>query len=93
MATPVEPHNRPSAPGRAVRRDPLVRVRRNFWILLLAATMAAGLTSVAVRLPPSPAVGLLTACSSLAAVTAVALAGRILVVMSRARTRQGGRAP
>ena len=76
---------RPSPP-----LDPLARVRRNFWILVAATTIAVGLLSVALRQPPGPTTGLLTALSSLAAVTTLALAGRILIVttMKRRSTRR-----
>lgn len=61
------------------------RVSRNFWILVAAAVLAAGLLSMAVRLPPSPMAGVLTAVSGLAAAASMALAGRILVVTGAAR--------
>jgi uncharacterized membrane protein len=71
------------------------RVSRNFWILVAAAVLAAGLLSMAARLPPSPLAGVLTAVSGLAAAASVALAGRILVVTgtgrASARARHGGR--
>lgn len=69
------------------------RVRRNFWILVTATVLAVGLLSSAVRMPPSPFVGTLTAIAGLAAVASLVLAGRILVVASRSRVspRRGRR--
>ncbi|MDC5698463.1 hypothetical protein OO014_14485 [Intrasporangium calvum] len=71
------------------------RVSRNFWILVAAAVLAVGLLSMAVRLPPSPIAGVLTAVSGLAAAASMALAGRILVVTgavrASARVRHRGR--
>ena len=61
------------------------RIQRNFWVLVTAAVLAVGLLSTAVELPPSPFAGTLTAVSGLAAAASLALAGRILVVTSRAR--------
>ena len=56
------------------------RVRRNFWVLVAAAVVAAGLLSLAVQMPPSPLAGVLTALSGLGALAALTLAGRIIVV-------------
>ncbi len=65
------------------------RVHRNFWLLVTASVVAVGLLSTAVRMPPSPVAGALTALAGLAAAASLALAGRILVVttLSSARTR------
>lgn len=59
------------------------RVRRNFWLLCLAAMVALGVLSTAVRQPPSPLTGMLTAVSALAVVVTLSLAGRILLVVTR----------
>lgn len=59
------------------------RVRRNFWVLVGATILAVGMLSFAIRMPASPLAGALTAVSSIAAVTSLALAGRILVVTTR----------
>ena len=67
------------------------RVHRNFWILVTAAVVAVGLLSTAVRMPPSPFAGALTAVSGLAAAASLALAGRILVVTTRSSGRSHGR--
>ena len=61
------------------------RVIRNFWILVTATVVAVGLLSTAVRMPPSPFAGTLTAVSGIAAAASLALAGRILVVTTRSR--------
>ena len=61
------------------------RIQRNFWILATASVLAVGLLSTAIQLPPSAFAGTLTAVSGVAAAASLALAGRILVVMSRAR--------
>ena len=71
------------------------RVVRNFWLLVAAAVVAVGLLSTTLRMPPSPLVGLATAICGVAAVAALALAGRILVVVTqlratRARSRRAG---
>lgn len=63
------------------------RVHRNFWVLVTASVVAVGLLSTAVRMPPSPVAGALTALAGLAAAAAVALAGRILVVTTRSSAR------
>lgn len=67
------------------------RISRNFWALVAATVLAAGLLSTGVSMPASPFAGVLTAVAATAAVTSLALAGRILVVVSRskrvARTR------
>ena len=86
--------NRRKAAGRGGRRqndrrqDPFIRVRRNFWILVAATTVAVGMLSVALRQPPAPAVGLLTAVSGLMASITFTLAGRILVLASRGRRQR-----
>lgn len=70
------------------------RVHRNFWILVSATVVWAGLLSTAVRMPPSPFAGTLTAVAGMAAAASLALAGRILVVITRSgttRTRRRGR--
>lgn len=54
-------------------------------MLVAAATVAVGLLSVAVGQPASPAVGVVTAASSVAAVATLALAGRILVLTTQSR--------
>lgn len=59
------------------------RVRRNFWMLCLATTVALGVLSTALRQPPGPLAAALTAVSALAAVVTVTLAGRILLVVTR----------
>lgn len=59
------------------------RVRRNFWCLVAATVIAAGVLSDAVARPAGPATAALVAASSVAAVISVSLAGRILVVTSR----------
>lgn len=61
----------------------LARVRRNFWLLALATTVALGVLGTALRQPPSPVVGVLTAVSALAALVTLSLAGRILLVVTR----------
>lgn len=68
------------------------RSHRNFWVLVVATVVAVGLVSTAVRMPPSPVAGILTAVAGLAATASLALAGRILVVTTRssARTRSRG---
>lgn len=72
----------PEAPE-AVRRA-YARLWRNFWGQVTAAVVAAGVLSAALRMPPGAAAGTLTGLSGIAAVAAVALAGRILVAVSRA---------
>lgn len=70
------------------------RVHRNFWILVSATVVSAGLLSTAVRMPPSPFAGTFTAVAGMAAAASLALAGRILVVITRSgttRTRRRGR--
>ena len=69
------------------------RAHRNFWVLVVATVVAVGLLSAAVRMPPSPVAGALTALAGLAAAASLALAGRILVVTTRSspRTRSRGR--
>lgn len=67
-------------------RRAYARLWRNFWGLVAAAVVAAGVVSAALRLPSGPAVGALTAVSGVAALTALALAGRILVVVTGAVT-------
>ncbi|ADU49494.1 protein of unknown function DUF6 transmembrane [Intrasporangium calvum DSM 43043] len=62
------------------------RPHRNFWILVTASVVAVGLLSTAVRMPPSPLAGILTAVAGLAAAASLALAGRILVVTTRSST-------
>lgn len=65
------------------------RISRNFWALVAATVLAAGLLSTGASMPPSPFAGVLTAVAATAAVTSLALAGRILVVVSRSRTGAG----
>ena len=67
------------------------RVQRNFWVLLTASVLAVGLLSTALRMPPSPFAGTLTAISGLAAAASLALTGRILVVTTRSSIRDRGR--
>ena len=69
----------------------MTRVHRNFWVLLTASVIAVGLLSTAVRMPPSPFAGTLTALSGLAAAASLALTGRILVVTTRSSIRDRGR--
>ena len=64
------------------------RVRRNFWCLVAATVIAAGVLSDAVVRPAGPATAALVAASSVAAVISVGLAGRILVVTSRLGPRR-----
>jgi hypothetical protein len=64
------------------------RVRRNFWCLVAATIIAAGVLSDAVARPAGPATAALVAASSVAAVISVSLAGRILVVTSRLGPRR-----
>lgn len=61
------------------------RISRNFWALVAATVLAAGLLSTGVSMPPSHFAGVLTAVAATAAVISLALAGRILVVVSRSR--------
>lgn len=67
------------------------RVRRNFWILVAAAVVAVGVLSAAARMTPSLLAGIITGLSATAAAAAIALAGRILVVSSRAGAHRSGR--
>ena len=67
------------------------RVRRNFWILVAAAVVAVGVLSTGVRMTPGPLAGLITGLSATAAAAAIALAGRILVVSTRAGAPRPGR--
>ena len=66
------------------------RISRNFWLLVTATVLAVGLLSTAVRMPPSPVAGVVTAVSALLVVTSLTLAGRILVVTSRSRSTLPG---
>jgi hypothetical protein len=61
------------------------RVDRNFWILVTATVVAVGSLFTAVRMPPSPFTGTLTAVSGLTEAASLALAGRILVASTRSR--------
>jgi hypothetical protein len=55
-------------------------VRRNFWLLVAAAVVATGVLSQALRADAGPGTALTVAASGLAALAALTLAGRILVV-------------
>ena len=63
------------------------RVRRTFWVLLVTAVLGAGTVSLALGLPPGPLAGILTGIGAAIAATALALAGRIVVVVSRLQVR------
>lgn len=70
------------------------RIHRNFWLLVTAAVVAAALVSTAASMPAGPVAGIATGVAGLAAVTSLALAGRIYVVVSRrttGQTRRGDR--
>lgn len=60
-----------------------VRVRWTFWLLVLLATGATGALSRAIAAEPSARVGVMVAVSALILATCVALALRILLVVSR----------
>jgi FtsH-binding integral membrane protein len=81
MATRRDHPGRPSAED--VRA--LHRVRRNFWVLVTATTVAVGVLSIAVQQPPGVGTGILTLVAGLAALAGITLAGRILVVTARGR--------
>ena len=67
------------------------RVHRNFWVLVTAAVLSVGVLSTAVRMPPSPVAGALTALAGLAAAASLALTGRILIVTTRSSARNRSR--
>ena len=67
----------------------VARVRRNFWALVAATVVAAGVLSQALARPASPGTAVVLALSGLAAVTSVTLAGRILVVTHQLSRRAG----
>lgn len=64
---------------------PLARVRRNFWLLVGIAIVATGFLFDALRSTPGPLTGAAVAVSGVVAVTTLALAARILVVLSPTR--------
>lgn len=63
------------------------RALRAFWALTVVAVLAAGLLDDALGAAPSPTTGLRVAGSGLALVASVALAGRVLLALDRARRR------
>jgi hypothetical protein len=64
---------------------PLSRARFTFGILVTVAIVAFGVLGRAAAWPASPSTGLAVAASGLAAVVAVGLALRILLVVDRNR--------
>lgn len=71
--------------ARVVASPAVRRIHRNFWVLVTAAVVSVGVLSTAVRMPPSPLAGVLTAVTGLSAAASLALAGRILVLTTRGR--------
>ncbi|HEX6920192.1 MAG TPA: hypothetical protein VF314_08185 [Actinomycetes bacterium] len=72
----------------------VTRVRRNFWALVAATVVAAGVLSQALARPAGPGTAALVAVSGLVGLASVALAGRILVVtaaLNRPRTHRSRR--
>jgi len=61
------------------------RARRSFWILLLAAVLAAGSLSNALASGPGQTTGLRVAISGLVLVVAMTLAGRVMIALDLAR--------
>ena len=66
------------------------RARRSFWLLLLAAVLAAGWLSRAIAADPGPFAGIQVAASGVVLVVALALAARVMVALDRAARRTRG---
>ena len=77
-----------AAPAQAAQRAGIARVRRNFWLLVAATTIAVGVLSQALKGPNNPTTAAIVAVSGLAAVASLTLAGRILVVTTTGRCRR-----
>jgi len=77
--------------GVATQLQGVARVRRNFWLLVAAAVIAVGMLSQALRGPNNPGSAAIVAVSGLAAIVSLALAGRILTVLTAHRRRSTGR--
>lgn len=67
--------------------DPVRRVRRWFWALVLVAVLALGALYAALGARSGPATGLGVAASSLVLLAATAQAARILLAVDRVRRR------
>ena len=64
---------------------PLRRIRLTFVALVAVAVFAVGVLGQAATWSPSPVTGLVVAASAVVSVIAVALAGRMLVLVDRTR--------
>ena len=85
MTAPTTHHRDPAAV--ATQQQAIARVRRNFWLLVAATILAAGVLSQALKGPNRPATAAIVALSGLAAIGSLTLAGRILVVTTAGRRR------
>lgn len=81
MTRPTPPREPQPAPGRTSAAV------RNFWFLVAATVVAAGVLRTAVELPSGPVAASLTAASGLAALVSLTLAARILIVVTGRRAR------
>lgn len=59
--------------------------QRSFWILVVCAALSMGALSAVLARPPAPLTALLVAVSGVAVVLLLALAGRVLLALDRAR--------
>ena len=71
----------------SVSRPPQRRAHWVFWGLVGIAMLAAGSLSAALGAGPGPLTGLRVAFSGMVLIGAVALAGRVMVALERARRR------
>jgi hypothetical protein len=71
----------------SVARSPLRRARWSFWGFVGIAMLAAGSLSAALGAGPGPLTGLRVAVSGMVLIGALALAGRVMVALERARRR------
>lgn len=64
----------------------LRRAQRTFWVLLAVAILAAGFLSSSLAAPAGPVTGVRVAASGVVALTALALAARVMLALARAGT-------
>ena len=75
--------------GPSARPHATARVRRNFWALVAATVVAAGVLSQALDRPAGLGTAAVVAVSGFAAAASVALAGRILIVTTQLSRHHG----
>lgn len=66
-------------------RPTALRAHRSFWLLVGVAVLATGALSSALTAQPSPLTGIRVAASGLILVTSLALTGRVMIALERAR--------